>query len=112
MITLWTTPCHWTPLTPLCAIAAPISPPISACDELEGNPSHQVARFHAIAPRSAAKTVFVVARFASMIPLPITVATAVVTNAPTRLATDATRTATRGESACVETEVATAFAVS
>ena len=47
-----------------------------------------------------------------MIPLPTVLATAVVTNAPTRFATAATGTACRGESARVETEVATAFAVS
>ena len=47
-----------------------------------------------------------------MIPLPTVFATAVVTNAPARLATDATATAMRGDSARVETEVATAFAVS
>ena len=47
-----------------------------------------------------------------MIPWPIVFATAVVTNAPARLAIEATRTASRGDSARVETEVATAFAVS
>ncbi len=74
---------------PDCAIAAPISPPISACDELDGSPSRQVSRFQAIAPISAASTVFVVARFASMIPWPTVFATAVVTKAPARFATDA-----------------------
>ena len=48
----------------------------------------------------------------STIPLPIVVATAVVTNAPARFATAETSTAIRGESARVETEVAMAFAVS
>ena len=47
-----------------------------------------------------------------MMPLPTVVATAVVTNAPARLAIDAMSTASRGESARVETDVATAFAVS
>jgi hypothetical protein len=47
-----------------------------------------------------------------MIPLPTVVATAVVTKAPARFATAATKTAVRGESARVETEVATALAVS
>ena len=37
-----------------------------------------------------------------MIPLPTVCATAVVTNAPTRFATDAISTASRGESARVE----------
>ena len=40
-----------------------------------------------IAPRSAASTVFSVARPVSMIPLPTVFATAVVTNAPARFAT-------------------------
>jgi hypothetical protein len=41
---------------------------MSACDELDGKPSHQVKRFQLIAPISAASTVCVVARLASMIP--------------------------------------------
>ena len=47
-----------------------------------------------------------------MIPLPTVFATAVVTNAPARFAIAAISTASRGDSARVETEVATAFAVS
>ena len=47
-----------------------------------------------------------------MMPLPTVVATAVVTNAPARFAIEAIRTASRGDNARVETEVATAFAVS
>ena len=47
-----------------------------------------------------------------MIPWPTVFATAVVAKAPARFATEATSTAARGESARVETEVATAFAVS
>ena len=45
-------------------------------------------------------------------PLPTVFATAVVTNAPARFAAAATATATRGVIARVETDVATAFAVS
>ena len=89
-----------------------MSPPINACEELEGNPSHQVSRFHAIAPKSAARIVFWSARPVSMIPFPTVFATAVVTNAPARFASAAMNTAHRGESARVETDVATAFAVS
>ena len=48
----------------------------------------------------------------SSTPLPTVFATAVVTKAPTRFATDAIATASRGGSARVEIEVATAFAVS
>src|SRR5205085_937342 len=65
-----------------------------------------------IAPSSAAKTTLVVARSVWTIPLPTFFATAVVTKAPARLATAATATASRGDSARVETEVAIAFAVS
>ena len=111
-ITFCHTPLHCTPLEPDCTRAAPRRPPISACVELEGNPSHHVARFHAIAPINAASTVFSVARPVSMIPLPTVFATAVVTNAPARFATAATATASRGDSARVEIDVATAFAVS
>src|SRR5438034_4792931 len=112
MITLWARLCHWTPPSPDCAMPAPTRPPIRACDELDGRPSHHVARFHAIAPNRAARTVFVVTRLVSSTPLPTVFATAVVTNAPTRLATAAIATATRGGSARVEIEVATALAVS
>ncbi len=112
MTTLCASPCHWTPAEPDCAIAAPTRPPIRACDELEGRPNHQVKRFQAIAPISAASTVLVFASPVSTIPFPTVVATAVVTNAPTRLAAEATATASLGESARVEIEVATALAVS
>ena len=112
MITLWTSVCHCTPSSPAAAMPAPTSPPIRACDELDGRPSHHVKRFQAIAPNRPASTVCIVTRLVSSTPLPTVVATAVVTNAPTRFATDATATAIRGESARVETEVATAFAVS
>src|SRR6266542_2849089 len=83
--TLCISPCHWTPPDPDWTSAAPTRPPISAWDELDGSPNHHVSRFQA---------------------------TAVVTNAPARFAPDAIATAKRGESARVETEVATAFAVS
>ena len=87
--------------------AAPTRPPISACVELDGRPSHHVSRFQAIAPKSAASTVCSVARPVSMIPLPTVFATAVVTNAPARFATAEISTASRGESARVPTQVAT-----
>jgi hypothetical protein len=41
--------------TPAFATVAPIRPPISACDELDGMPNDQVTRFQAIAPTSAPK---------------------------------------------------------
>ena len=40
---------------PALATTAPMSPPMSACDELEGSPAHQVMPFHAIAPMRAPK---------------------------------------------------------
>ena len=41
---------------PALAITAPTMPPISACDELDGMPYHQVTPFQTIAPISAPKT--------------------------------------------------------
>src|ERR687885_761646 len=55
--TLCATPCQSTPFSPDCTSAAPTSPPISACDELDGSPNHHVSRFQAIAPSSAASSV-------------------------------------------------------
>src|SRR5919204_737726 len=112
MTTLCAIPCQRTPFEPDWTSAAPTRPPISACDELDGRPNHQVRRFQAMAPASAASSVCCVARFASMSPLATFFATAVVTKAPARLATAAMSTATRGVTARVPTEVAIAFAVS
>src|SRR5947208_17037107 len=95
--TLWTTPGHSTPFDPDWTSAAPIRPPISACEELDGRPRHHVRRFHAIAPSSAASTVFSVARPVSMIPLPTVFATADVTKATARFASAAYISALRVE---------------
>ena len=43
---------------PALATAAPTRPPISACDEDDGMPYHQVIRFHAMAPISAPNTTY------------------------------------------------------
>ena len=43
--------------SPDCASAAPTRPPISACDDDDGRPSHHVIRFQMIAPITAASTV-------------------------------------------------------
>src|SRR2546430_13311832 len=110
--TLCASPCHSTPFSPDWASAAPTRPPIRACEELEGSPNHQVSRFQAMAPSRAARMVRVLIRSEATMSLPTVCATAVVTNAPARFATDATSTAIRGVSARVETEVATALAVS
>jgi hypothetical protein len=45
MITFEVKPCHLTALPPAAARVAPITPPMSACDELDGMPNSQVIRF-------------------------------------------------------------------
>src|SRR3954471_2285735 len=92
--------------------AAPIRPPISACDELDGRPAHHVARFHAIAPTSPQKTTVVVTAPASTMPDPTVAATFSEMNAPAKFSTADRATAKRGDIARVDTEVAIAFAVS
>src|SRR3954468_15092600 len=92
--------------------AAPISPPISACDELDGRPSHHVATFHAIAPTRPANTTVVVIAPGSTIPEPTVAATFSEMKAPAKFSTADSATAKRGDMARVETEVAIAFAVS
>src|SRR5919106_390130 len=92
--------------------AAPISPPISACEELDGRPSHHVAMFQAIAPTRPANTTVVVTARASTTPEPMVAATFSEMNAPAKFRTAASATAKRGDIARVETEVAIAFAVS
>ena len=59
-MTFSTRPSPWIALAPLAAKAAPTRPPMSACDELEGSPKYQVARFHAMAPIRPANTTVVV----------------------------------------------------
>src|SRR5919112_315649 len=92
--------------------AAPTTPPISACDELDGRPSHQVARFHAIAPIRPANTAVVVIAPASTMPLATVAATFSEMNAPAKFRMADIATAVRGDIARVDTEVAIAFAVS
>ena len=92
------------------AIAAPPSPPISACDDDDGRPYHQVSRFQPMAPTRAAAQIArpVEPLGASMTPEPIVLATLVPKNAPNRFATAAIARATRGVRARVETDVAIA----
>ena len=96
------------------AIAAPTSPPMSACDDDEGRPSRHVRRFQTIAPSSAASSTCAVTNPASVLirPPPTVFATLVDVNAPAKFMTAAIATAVRGLSARVDTEVATALAVS
>ena len=93
--------------------AAPMSPPMSACEDDDGSPKYQVMRFHAIAPTRAAKTttspcVSVGGAMMSAMVL----ATFVDTRAPTRFMAAAIARATRGVNARVDTAVAIALAAS
>src|SRR5512146_1382972 len=92
--------------------AAPINPPISACDELLGSPTYHVSRFHTMAASSAAITAIGVSADGSATSVPMVLATWVLMNAPRKLRIAAIIMATRGERTRVETLVAMAFAVS
>src|SRR5215211_6203996 len=97
---------------PAAANAAPTTPPIRACDELDGSPKYQVTRFHEIAPiRPAKTTVGVIAPELTTSEATVA-ATASEMNAPAKLSAAAYVTARRGAIARVEIEVATTFAVS
>jgi hypothetical protein len=103
-------PC--TALAPAAANVAPTIPPIRACDDDEGRPKYQVARFQAIAPISPAKTIDGVIELASTIPLATVAATFSDRNAPTKFKSAAIATAGFGAIARVEMAVATTLAVS
>jgi hypothetical protein len=98
--------------TPAETMVAPSRPPMSACDEELGMPNHQVSRFQAMAPSSAAATTASVVVSTSTRPAPIVVATAVPAKAPMKLNAAAMRTAFRGVNARVATDVAIALAES
>src|SRR5215218_1268622 len=85
---------------------------MSAWEEDDGRPKYQVARFQAIAPTSPANTIAGVIRSASTMPVAIVAATASEMNAPAKFRIAAMPTASRGDSARVEIDVATTFAVS
>ena len=106
------TPLQMTPLTPTLAIMAPMRPPKSAWEELDGMPKRHVTRFHTTAPTRAAMTTCRVTRSVLTIPSPTVLATLVETKAPRRLRPAAMSTAMRGDRARVDTEVAMALAVS
>ncbi len=112
MITLATRSRHWTACPPAAASVEPITPPIRACDELDGMPSSQVIRFQMIPPARPAATTVRVTRLVSTRPLAIVAATVSDRNAPTRLSTPDRATATRGSSALVAMDVAMALPVS
>lgn len=112
MITLETRPCHFTACDPAAASTAPMTPPISACEELDGMPSSQVMRFQTMAPARPPNTTARVTRPVSTSPLAIVAATLRERNAPTRLRLADSATAVRGPSALVAIDVAIALAVS
>ncbi|HMB05621.1 MAG TPA: hypothetical protein VKP69_18040 [Isosphaeraceae bacterium] len=92
------------------ASPAPTRPPTSECDEEDGMPKYQVARFQAIAPSSAARTTTWVTAPGATGPLPSAVATAVPPKAPRKFSGAASRIAARSGSTPVLTTVATALA--
>src|SRR3712207_3669036 len=110
--TLLSRPSPSTASGPAATNAAPATPPISACEELEGRPKYHVARFQAIAPMSPANTIVVVIASASTMPFATVAATSSEMNAPTKFRIAASVTAARGDIAFVEIDVATALAVS
>ena len=52
--TIFPMPLQLSPKLPTEIKTAPIIPPTSACEELEGIPNHQVSKFQTIAPNNAA----------------------------------------------------------
>src|SRR5881397_2337593 len=98
---------------PAFATALPAYPPISACDELVGNPNNHVTIFQAIAPNRPAKMTFEATALMSIIPEPTVLATPTPNpNAATKLKNAAQTTAWPGESTRVETTVAIELAAS
>src|SRR3984957_3359024 len=107
-----TSPCQSTALPPAAAMVEPITPPISACEELDGIPSSQVSRFQMMPPASPAATTVRVTLLVETRPLAMVAATARERNAPTKLSTPDMATAVRGPSAPVAIDVAMALPVS
>ena len=71
------TPLQMTPVSPALAIVAPMRPPKSAWDELDGIPKYHVAKFQITAPTSAEKTTGNVTRSVLTRPSPTVLATPV-----------------------------------
>src|SRR3954447_913131 len=112
MSTFDTSPSNFTAPVPAAASVAPITPPMSACEEDDGSPNHHVARFQEIAPIRAPSTTVGVIAPASTIPPAIVAATLSDMKAPAKFRIAAMVTATRGGSAPVAIVVAIEFAVS
>src|SRR5690606_6185648 len=101
-------------LLDVAASAAPISPPISACEDDDGSPNHQVIRFQVMPPSSAHRISCEPTSTtpASIRPDAMVLATAVPASAPIRFMPAARPTACIGDSTLVATTVAIEFAVS
>jgi hypothetical protein len=98
---------------PELATAAPIKPPTSVCDELDGNPSHQVIRFHVNAAIRAAPITLRLIISGSTTFVPIVSATLVLnTRKAMKLKNAAITTAANGDNTFVETMQAMEFAES
>ena len=98
------------------AMAAPIRPPKSACEELDGRPLSQVIMFQRMAPIRPAKmmsgVIWTPSEPSLMMPPDTVLATSVERKAPTRFSTAARATAVFGLMAPVAMGVAIALAVS
>ena len=102
----------FTEASPAPTTTAPMRPPNSACEELEGRPKSQVIRFQMIAPTNPARIIGTVISASSKNPPEIVFATSVERQAPTRLRRAPRMTAVRGLSAPVATGPAIALALS
>jgi hypothetical protein len=102
-----------TAVNPALVMAAPTSPPIIVCEELDGIPNHQVARFQIMA---AVKPLPITVRsttYGSIIPFPMVFATwRPSTRNATKLKNAAQTTAHFGDKTLVDTTVAIEFAAS
>src|SRR5690606_34244136 len=101
-------------LLDVAASAAPIRPPISACEDEDGRPNHQVIRFQVMPPSSAHRISCEPTSItpASISPDAMVLATAVPASAPMRFIEAASPTACIGESTLVATTVAIELAES
>src|ERR1700712_4300979 len=100
---------------PRCGVlvsAAPAKPPISACEDDDGRPHHQVSKFQTMAPIKVAMITLYVTD-SSATPLAMAEETCVgKTRNATKLKNAAHTTATRGDNTRVDTTVAIELAAS
>src|SRR5215469_17137704 len=106
MMTFDTRPFHKTAWPPAAASVAPMTPPMRACEELDGMPNNQVTRFQMMPPARPAATTDSVTSLVETRPLAMVAATLRERNAPRRLRTADMATAVRGFSAPVAMDVA------